>query len=39
LLATQIDPLDPLADPCELADTVDAELPRPRRPQAGADRH
>jgi DNA-binding MarR family transcriptional regulator len=31
LLATQIDALDPLASPCELADAVDAELPAPRR--------
>lgn len=32
LLATQIDALDPLENPCELADEVDAELPTPRRP-------
>jgi len=31
LLATQIDALDPLESPCELAKEVDAELPTPRR--------
>ena len=30
-LATQIDALDPLESPCDLADSVDAELPAPRR--------
>lgn len=31
LLATQIDGLDPLESPCELAEEVDAELPTSRR--------
>ena len=31
-LATQIDALDPVESPCELAEEVDAELPSPRRP-------
>jgi DNA-binding MarR family transcriptional regulator len=31
LLATQIDALDPVRNPCELADQVDAELPGPPR--------
>jgi DNA-binding MarR family transcriptional regulator len=31
LLATQIDALDPLASPCDLAQEVEAELPTPRR--------
>ena len=31
LLATQIDGLDPLDNPCELAEEVDAELPAPRQ--------
>jgi DNA-binding MarR family transcriptional regulator len=29
LLATQLDALDPLDNPCELADEVDAEIPAP----------
>jgi DNA-binding MarR family transcriptional regulator len=33
-LATQIDTLDPVESPCDLADAVDAELPVPRRPLA-----
>jgi DNA-binding MarR family transcriptional regulator len=32
LLATQIDALDPLDSPCDLAQEIDAELPTPRRP-------
>jgi DNA-binding MarR family transcriptional regulator len=32
LIATRIDAIDPLDDPCSLADNVDAELPPPRRP-------
>src|ERR1700676_3864938 len=32
VLATQINALDPLDSPCELAEEVDAELPTPRRP-------
>jgi DNA-binding MarR family transcriptional regulator len=35
LIATRIDAVDPLDDPCALADHVDAELP-PRRPPARA---
>jgi DNA-binding MarR family transcriptional regulator len=31
VLATQLDALDPLDSPCDLADAVDAELPAPRR--------
>jgi DNA-binding MarR family transcriptional regulator len=37
LIATRIDALDPLDDPCALADNVDAELP-PRRAPARATR-
>jgi DNA-binding MarR family transcriptional regulator len=37
LIATRIDASDPLADPCALADKVEAELPSPR-PQARATR-
>jgi hypothetical protein len=37
LIATRIDALDPLDDPCALADNVGAELP-PRRPPARATR-
>jgi DNA-binding MarR family transcriptional regulator len=36
LLATRIEDLDPLDDPCELADEVDAELPASRRPVRSA---
>jgi DNA-binding MarR family transcriptional regulator len=36
LLATQVEALDPLESPCELADEVDAELPVPRRPAGSA---
>jgi DNA-binding MarR family transcriptional regulator len=32
LIATRIDALDPLDDPCALADEVEAELPSPRPP-------
>lgn len=32
LLATQLDALDPLDSPCDLAQEVDAEIPTPRRP-------
>lgn len=31
VLATQVDAVDPLESPCDLADVVDAELPAPRR--------
>ncbi|MDT4938147.1 MAG: hypothetical protein QOG80_1818 [Pseudonocardiales bacterium] len=33
-LATQIDALDPVESPCDLADAVDTQLPVPRRPLA-----
>jgi DNA-binding MarR family transcriptional regulator len=32
LLATRLDAIDPPQSPCELAEQVDAELPRPRLP-------
>ena len=32
LLATRLDAIDPVENPCELANEVDAELPTPRRP-------
>jgi DNA-binding MarR family transcriptional regulator len=35
-LATQIDAVDPVDSPCELADEVDAELPTPRLPTRSA---
>jgi DNA-binding MarR family transcriptional regulator len=36
LLATEVDALDPLDSPCELAQEVNAELPSPRRPARSA---
>jgi DNA-binding MarR family transcriptional regulator len=36
LLATQVDAIDPVDNPCALAAEVDAELPTPRRPVRSA---
>jgi DNA-binding MarR family transcriptional regulator len=38
LIATRLEALDPLDDPCELAENVDAELPAPRPPARAARR-
>jgi len=38
VLATRIDTLDPVATPCELTDSVGADLPGPHRPRAARSR-